>query len=248
MKTYLLDTINRIKQYSATLDAQTNLSGKSWVVFNDSGDKEVLIFNADGTVLMTVNGSGIKRTWQWIAANKSLIISQPDDSIVMLHPEYLDNSVMALNRDGTNEYAFLIDENNSSTFAPKTLSELKAYFDEIERKPIEDKRRAEAENAKEKHRQAMLAKVRDKFEPSSPVLIIVMCISIIFISAAGLTFAVSETITPLIRISLCLIVIISTILIVYYTMEVAPKIKAKEFLEKYPHDELAKYIREYYHL
>lgn len=132
MKTYLLDTINRIKRFSESLDVQTSLCNRPWVVFNDSGDKEVLIFNTDGSVLIAVNGVGIKRTWQWIAANKSLIINQPDDTIVMLHPEYFNNSVMALNRDGTQEYAFLIDDNNCNAFAPKTLSELKSYFLAIE--------------------------------------------------------------------------------------------------------------------
>lgn len=247
MKTYLLDTINRIKQYSATLDAQTNLSGKSWVVFNDSGDKEVLIFNADGTVLMTVNGSGIKRTWQWIAANKSLIISQPDDSIVMLHPEYLDNSVMALNRDGTNEYAFLIDENNSSTFAPKTLSELKAYFEEIEKKPIEDKRRAEAENAEnaeKKRHQAMLQKVRDKFEISESGAILLFVFFSIFLGGETWSLATSNMELGCIMLFVAIIFFIFT----YYLVAVKPKNKAKEFLEEHPHDELAKYIREYYHL
>lgn len=247
MKTYLLDTINRIKQYSATLDAQTNLSGKSWVVFNDSGDKEVLIFNADGTVLITVNGVGIKRTWQWIAANKSLIISQPDDSIVMLHPEYLDNSVMALNRDGTNEYAFLIDENNSSNFAPKTLSELKAYFDDIERKPIEDKRRAEAEkaeNAEKKRHQAMLQKVRDKFEISELGCILGFVLVPIFFVGGALLLATNNMELG------CILLFVTIIfsIFAYYLGVVEPKNKAKRFLEEHPHDELAKYIREYYHL
>ncbi len=160
MKTYLLDIINRIKRFSATLDARTALCNRPWVVFNDSGDKEVLIFDTDGSVLITVNGIGVKRTWQWISANKSLIISQPDDSIVMLHPDYFNDFVIALNRDGTSEYAFLIDGNNPVGFAPKTLAELNDYFTTIEQNPNEEKRK---EDEKRLH-QEKVDNARNKFE------------------------------------------------------------------------------------
>lgn len=45
MKTYLFDTFNRYKRFSEKLDAKTILCNKSWWVFNDSGEKEVYIFN-----------------------------------------------------------------------------------------------------------------------------------------------------------------------------------------------------------
>ena len=51
MKTFLLDTINRIKRFSESLDVKTALCDRPWVVFNDSGDKEVLIFDTDGNGL-----------------------------------------------------------------------------------------------------------------------------------------------------------------------------------------------------
>lgn len=147
MKTYLLDTINRIRRFSESLDVQTALCNRPWIVFNDSGEKEVLIFDPDGSVLITVNGVGVRSTWQWIPANKSLIINQHDDTIIMLHPEYYNNSVMALNRDGTQEYAFLIDDNNRNGFPPRTLSELQSYFLSIEEK---EKTTIQAQSEKEK--------------------------------------------------------------------------------------------------
>ena len=44
MKTYLLETLNRYKRFSESLDAKAVLSNKAWVVFNDEGEKQVYIF------------------------------------------------------------------------------------------------------------------------------------------------------------------------------------------------------------
>lgn len=41
MKTYLLETLNRYKRLSESLDAKAVLSNKAWVVFNDEGEKQV---------------------------------------------------------------------------------------------------------------------------------------------------------------------------------------------------------------
>ena len=44
-------------------------------MFNDSGEKEVYIFQPDGTLIISVSGKVTNVTWQYISANKSLVIS-----------------------------------------------------------------------------------------------------------------------------------------------------------------------------
>ena len=44
MKTFLLDSFNRYKRFSEELDVKTILCNKSWLIFNDSGDKELYVF------------------------------------------------------------------------------------------------------------------------------------------------------------------------------------------------------------
>lgn len=152
MKTYILDSINRFKRFSENLDVATTLSNKTWVVFNDSGERELYIFQPDGSVIITKNGIGIVGQWQWISANQSLII-QRDGSVIMLHPEYIDNIILALNLDGTRETAFLIEDSNRESFAPKTLSQLEGYFRNKEQKLIaeaEKQRKREAEELRKK--------------------------------------------------------------------------------------------------
>ena len=108
MKTYLFDTFNRYKRFSEELDAKTILCNRSWWVFNDSGEKEVYIFNTDGTLIIAVSGKVTNATWQYIPANKSLIITGNNQSY-MVHPAFYDQMIFALQVDGTNDYAFLID-------------------------------------------------------------------------------------------------------------------------------------------
>ncbi|MBR2146776.1 MAG: hypothetical protein IJ925_05030, partial [Muribaculaceae bacterium] len=85
----------------------------------------------------TNNGVGFNKTWKWVPANKSLTINLVDDSIVILHPQFVNNTILALELDGTNKYTFLIDENNKRYFEPKTLTQLLQYFELIEKKAIE---------------------------------------------------------------------------------------------------------------
>lgn len=140
MKSYLFDhIIRKVKKYSENLEVKNILCEKPWIVFNDTGEKEVFIFRNDGTVLVTKNGEGVKTTWEWIPTNKSLLINkvENENSIVILKPEFVNNTVLALQLDGTEKYTFLIDENNKEKFLPKTLTELKQYFIALESLAIE---------------------------------------------------------------------------------------------------------------
>lgn len=135
MKTYIFDTFNRYKRFSEELDAKTILCNKSWWVFNDSGEKELYIFNTDGSLIISVSGKVTNATWKYIPANKSIIISGNNQSY-MVHPAFYDNMIFALQMDGTNEYAFLIDENNLPSTNLKSLSDLVIYFAEKERQTV----------------------------------------------------------------------------------------------------------------
>ena len=140
MKTYLFDTLNRFRRFSENLDVKATLCNKPWLVFNDSGEKELYIFQEDGTLLVTYSGRVTHSTWQYIAANQSIVISAGQQSY-MVHPAFMDNVLFALQLDGTNECAFLIDENNAQGFVPRSYTALIGYFEEKERRLIEEERR-----------------------------------------------------------------------------------------------------------
>lgn len=156
MKTYLLDILNRYNRFSENLDVKTILCNKSWSVFNDTGNKELYIFQENGNLIASVNGNVHNGNWQYISANKSIILSFKEQSY-MLHPSFFDKTIFALQQDGTNKYAFMIDEKQSQSFQPKSLTELNSYFENIERKRIEEEQhskrlQAEQQRANEQRR------------------------------------------------------------------------------------------------
>lgn len=144
MKAYLLDIPNKYNRFSKNLDVKAILCNKSWLVFNDSGDKELYIFQENGSLITSVNGSVINATWQYISTNNSLVISFKEQSY-MLHPSFKDDVIFALQQDGTERFVFMIEENQSNFFHPKSLKELTAYFENKERRNIE-KRQQEKES------------------------------------------------------------------------------------------------------
>lgn len=57
----------------------------------------------------------------------------------MLHPSFEDGVIFALQQDGTERFVFMVEENQSNFFHPKSLKELTAYFENKERSNIEKK-------------------------------------------------------------------------------------------------------------
>ena len=166
MKTYLFDTFNRYTRFSENLDVKTILCNKSWWLFNDSGEKELYIFNNDGTLIIAVSGRVTNATWQYIPANKSIVVTGNAQSY-MVHPAFYDNTIFALKLDGTEKYAFFIDENKIPSTNLRTLNDLIIYFQEIERQAIlaeEQKKQAEIEAEKQRKIQEELKKRQRKRE------------------------------------------------------------------------------------
>ena len=170
MKTYLFETLNRYKRFSESLDAKAVLSNKAWIVFNDEGEKQVYIFQEDGTVLITTNGIGSVKTWKYIPANKSILINGEDNSFVMLRTAFVDENILAFQLDGTDRYAFMIDENNKALFAPKTLEELNTYLvdklDKEKQKQIEQQNKDNelAEKAKQEANRERAEKIKAEIQ------------------------------------------------------------------------------------
>lgn len=157
MKTYLLDILNKYNRFSENLDVKTILCNKSWLVFNDTGNKELYIFQENGNLIASINGNVHNGNWQYISANKSIILSFKEQSY-MLHPSFFDKTIFALQQDGTNKYAFMIDEKQSQSFQPKSLTELKSYFEKINSQRIEKQEYAKQISIKrqEEYKQSQL--------------------------------------------------------------------------------------------
>lgn len=161
MKTYIFDTINRYVKYSNKLDAKAILCKNPWLVFNDLGHKEVYIFKENWTLLISVDGMVSRATWEYVEANNSIIINTSEESY-MLKPSFANGLILVLQLDGTNQYSFLIDETQATDFAPKTLTDIKDYFVEMEKKVIEEKNIAAEIHRKEIEYERKIAESRER--------------------------------------------------------------------------------------
>lgn len=142
MKTYLLDTIERYKRFSQSLDVKTILCSKAWYVLNEDGDTEILIFQEDGTILVSVNGSTKKYTWHFIPQNQSLNIMHSESEGTMLKPAFMDGKILAFNKIGTKECMFLIDESWDVNKRINSLQAVKNHLDSQRKNVLEDKKKS----------------------------------------------------------------------------------------------------------
>lgn len=136
MKTFLLDIADRFRRFDEQLDVKALLCNKSWQVFNDSGAKEIYIFQEDGSLIISLNGKVSRATWQYIPANRSLIINSDNESY-MLRPFFQDENLFTLQLDGTREYSFLLNEAQRASFPVESLSDLKFYLEHKEERLLQ---------------------------------------------------------------------------------------------------------------
>lgn len=251
MKTYLFETLNRYKRFSESLDAKAVLSNKVWIVFNDEGEKQVYIFQEDGTVLITTNGIGSVKTWKYIPANKSILIKGDGNRFVMLRTAFVDENILAFQLDGTDRYAFMIDENNKALFAPKTLEELNVYLvDKLDKeKQIlieqQNKENEFAKKAKQEADREKAEKIRCEIEMK--YLDPKMKKGMFFVVFAAVFYTLAAVISALgswVRVVLLLFAIIFTCFWVYFYKQGMNtfKQKIKEYKDNNPDDPCIAYL------
>ena len=114
MKYFLKDILSRLQKYSATLDQESFLVDKPWVVSYSDGKFEKLIFKRDGSVILSINGDVTIGKWEYFSEAQSLLIDYGDKKKLYKH-QYLDEAVLALKIDGPDRgdenYYMLANEN-----------------------------------------------------------------------------------------------------------------------------------------
>jgi hypothetical protein len=112
MKTYISDIIPSIQRFSQRLDDTTKLTNQHWISLDDiSTIKRVFIFRANNQFIISDNGIVEKGSWEYID-NQTLVIDTKNESYLMKHG-FLDDTILALRLDGSNGYAFFVNQNKS---------------------------------------------------------------------------------------------------------------------------------------
>lgn len=114
MKFYLTDIIYKIQSFSKKLDNETLLCDQNWVLLDlNSEIKEVWIFRANNTLLVSKNGITNKGKWEFVS-KQNILIEQSEMNFLMKHG-FLDETILALKLDGSDSYAFFINESMSNS-------------------------------------------------------------------------------------------------------------------------------------
>lgn len=136
MKIYNLVTYRSYRIFGKTIDPETDLIGRSWVVFDESAKDEVVTFGSKGTVSLKKEGSTQTGTWSFEEGVRRLHVELGKLDFVCV-PVIFDEVLLAF-EVRPREVVFLVDQARRSTFAPKTYEQLLAYLTNLERSGILD--------------------------------------------------------------------------------------------------------------
>lgn len=126
MKTYILSALDRIKQYSKTLDAKAILYNKNWEVFNDSGEKEVLIFRPKNELLIVRQGIVQRSKWELLPMGALLI--ETDTTTYLFNAAFVDNNFLAMQLDGTDECMLMIESDCMKQMVLDSIDKINEYL------------------------------------------------------------------------------------------------------------------------
>lgn len=217
MKTYLMSIPDSIKGISDKLNVKALLCDKSWVIYNDDGIKIVFIFEKNGSIIISQNGVVEKAKWEYVKANKSILIENNGQTL-LLHPTFVDDILFIMQQDGTNLHIVMIDEKEVERLMLKTLEAINKYLVNVSNQHntdyIEQKRKEQIEKQKEEQllREQAYKETKDEIGSSTAELKRQRKISNIIIVITVICFIISLFFTLLSE----YLVIISVILIVFF--------------------------------
>jgi hypothetical protein len=136
MKIYNLVTYRSYRIFGKTIDPETDLIGRSWVVFDESAKDEVVTFGSKGTVSQKKEGSTQTGKWSFEEGVRRLHVEIGKLDFVCV-PVIFDEVLLAF-EVRPREVVFLVDQARRSTFAPKTYEQLLDYLTNLERSSILD--------------------------------------------------------------------------------------------------------------
>ena len=136
MKIYNLVTYRSYRIFGKTIDPETDLIGRSWVVFDESAKDEVVTFGSKGSVSQKKEGSTQTGKWSFEEGVRRLHVEIGKLDFVCV-PVIFDEVLLAF-EVRPREVVFLVDQARRSAFAPKTYEQLLAYLTNLERSGILD--------------------------------------------------------------------------------------------------------------
>ncbi len=138
---YLSGLVNQLKCISLSLDKRTILIDKPWALLDNEGKLQKLIFKKNQELILSKNGKVKLGKWEYYPEARSILIDRKDD-ILLCNEGYIDDNVLILKLDGTEDEFFVLANENElpDLNVVKYLTELKNKELNIITKEIFDER------------------------------------------------------------------------------------------------------------
>jgi len=111
MKKYIQEIFPRLVKFSKTLDNLSILVDENWFVSTDDpSEQKIFVFWNNNDLLVSTNGVVERGRWDYIDNAKSLLI-EFGDSMISYNRVFIDDKVLLLKQDGSDEIMILSNEN-----------------------------------------------------------------------------------------------------------------------------------------
>ena len=109
MRDYLTSLLPRLQQFSKSLNDTAIFADVPWVFIDGDGERVTYIFRRNNELLVSQHGEVTTGRWEYLAAMQSLLIEHASRKR-LYNQGFVDNVVMALCKDGTNELFLLANQ------------------------------------------------------------------------------------------------------------------------------------------
>ena len=135
MKIYNLVTYRSYRVFGQTITPETDLFGRTWIVFDEEGKDEVITFQKNGVVSQKKgNGSAATGKWSFEEGVKRLHVELGKLDFVCT-PVIFDEMMLAFEVQ-PGQVVFLVDQARRHAFSPQNFEQLLAYLKDYERRGI----------------------------------------------------------------------------------------------------------------
>lgn len=110
MVEYVKTLLPRLQQFSKGLNDTAIFAEIPWAFIDDDGDKVTYIFRRNNDLLVSKRGDVTTGHWEYLPVVQSLLIEHAGRKR-MYNQGFVDNVVMALRKDGTDELFLLANQN-----------------------------------------------------------------------------------------------------------------------------------------
>jgi len=129
MRTFVSDIIPRLQRFSKQLDSNSALTNKNWVLLSDEPNKKVVYIFSEKENLLRISENGKIRKGKWDYLGNNSIELDIDNEPLLFKHAFLDEHLLALKLDGTEEFALLINEPNYDNFL-NTIDKLNSFLED----------------------------------------------------------------------------------------------------------------------